>query len=154
MDGLKDTLVTIAIVAFFFLSSYIKMKKKQAEQARQRQQRQQNRPVPPMQEAPVESAGPIWQEDSEIIPETETEFTVSSTLSEEIPKNQDYFTYETYEPEIKEEIPKEETSSKESVEKNVQNIDNEIEKTPPISLDMDELYKGIIYSEILKRPYN
>ena len=79
---------------------------------------------------------------------------VTASSYEEIPKNQPYFTYETLEPEIKNESPIEEVSSVDSVEKNVQNIENESEKKLQISMDMEELYKGVIYSEILKRPYN
>ena len=126
MDGLVDILITIGIFVIFFASSSRKLKKKQQQQ--QQQQKRQHRPPTPQPVVP--------------------------TSYEEVPKNQPYFTYETFEPEIKDEVRMEETSSGESVEKNVQNTDNEMEKIPQISLEMEDIYKGVIYSEILKRPYN
>ena len=129
MDGLVDILITIGIFVIFFASSSRKLKKiQQQQQRRQQQQKRQYRQPAPQPVAP--------------------------TSYEEIPKNQPYFTYETFEPEIKDEVRKEETSSGESVENNVQNTDNEMEKTPQISLEMEDIYRGVIYSEILKRPYN
>ena len=128
MDGLVDILITIGIFVIFFASSSRKLKKRKQQQQQQQSQRQkQRRPVP----------SPIAQ-----------------SSYEEIPKTQSYFTYETFEPEIKENYEEENISLEEVVEKNVQNIDNENEKTPQVSLDMEEIYKGVIYSEILKRPYN
>ena len=79
---------------------------------------------------------------------------VAASSYEEIPKNQEYFTYETFEPEIKEDDNKEESSPFDSVEKNVQIVDNEDEKKLQVSIEMEDIYKGVIYSEILKRPYN
>lgn len=128
MDGLVDILITIGIFVIFFASSSRKLKKKKQQMQQQQQQKQKaHRPA--------------------VRP-------VMTSSYEEIPKKQDYFTYETFEPEIKEEAFEEESSSVESVEKNVQITDSETEKKPPISLEMEDIYKGIIYSEILKRPYN
>ena len=128
MDGLVDILITIGIFVIFFASSSRKLKKRR-QQMQQQQQRKQKPPRPAVRP-------------------------VTASSYEEIPKNQPYFTYETLEPEIKNESPIEEVSSVDSVEKNVQNIENESEKKLQISMDMEELYKGVIYSEILKRPYN
>ena len=156
MDGLMDTLITIAVVALFFISSYAKAKKKKAQQAQRRQQQMRRQPAPaPVTPSFEESEKPLWQDFMENVQEeTEEKPFVSSSSYEEIPKNQSYFTYETIEPEIKEESHDKETSFGEAVEKNVQNIDNEGEKMSPISLDLEEIYKGVVYSEILKRPYN
>ena len=156
MDGLIDILITIGIFVFFFVSysSNIKKRRQQLQQQEQQKARQRSaRPmVPPTSESEEE---PSWHEIFEF-EQTVTKQgpSVASSSYEEIPKNQSYFTYETIEPEIKENVRAEETSYNESVEKNVQNIDNEMEKSPQFSLDMKEIYKGVIYSEILKRPYN
>lgn len=155
MDELMDILIPIAVVAFFILNSYIKIKKKQA-QATQQQQKARRRPSPaPVTPSFEENEKPVWQEIFESTQtESESDPQVSATSYEEIPKNPSYFSYETIEPEIKEEPQNRETSFHEAVEKNVQNIDNKEEKMSPISLDMEDIYKGVIYSEILKRPYN
>lgn len=155
MDELMDILIPIAVVAFFIINSYVKVKKKQEQAARQ-QQKARRRPSPaPVAPSFEENEKPVWQE---IYESTRTEPVsdpqVSATSYEEIPKNPSYFSYETIEPEIREEPQNRETSFHEAVEKNVQNIDNENVKISPISLDMEEIYKGVVYSEILKRPYN
>lgn len=129
MDGLVDILITIGIFVIFFASSSRKLKKKR-QQMQQQEQQQRQKPRRPAVK------------------------TVSQSMSEEIPKNSSYFTYETFEPEIPSEYREEETSLKETVEKNVQITDSEDEKKLQISLEMEDLYKGVIYSEILKRPYN
>ena len=128
MDGLVDILITIGIFVIFFASSSRKLKKKRQQMQQQQQQKQKVR-------RPVERP-------------------VAASSYEEIPKNQEYFTYETFEPEIKEDDNKEESSPFDSVEKNVQIVDNEDEKKLQVSIEMEDIYKGVIYSEILKRPYN
>ena len=76
------------------------------------------------------------------------------TSVEEIPKNDSYFTYENLEPEINEEPHAEESTPVKDVEMNVQNIEGENEKIPQFSFTQEEILKGVIYSEILKNPYN
>ena len=156
---MKDILIMIAALGIFLVNAYVKAKKKQAQaqqRQQQRQRQQQYQQTVTQDPAPEpQSARPLWQEVVEtVLQEEGSERENSSTSYEEIPKNSSYFTYETYEPEITEETHREETFSEEPVEKSVQNIDNEIEKTGLISIEMEELYKGIVYSEILKRPYN
>ena len=129
MDGLVDILITIGIFVIFFASSSRKLKKKR-QQMQQQEQQQRQRPRRP-------AVRPV-----------------AASSYEEILKNPTYFTYETFEPEIKEEIREEKVSPVESVDKNVQIVDSEDEKKLQISLEMEDLYKGVIYSEILKRPYN
>lgn len=70
-----------------------------------------------------------------------------------IPKEKEYFTYDdigSYE----------DISSVNAVDNrdkepsmDLQIIDNEDKKTPGVSFDREELYKGVIYSEILKKKY-
>ena len=143
-----DTLITIGIIAFVLLRAYMKANKKAQQQA---QRRAQPRPTP----QPVPPAGeprPFWEES--YTEESSFGEAEEPTSYEEIPKNDSYFTYEKIEPEINATRPSEESYSEMNVETSVQNIENESEKKPQISVDMDEFYKGIIYSEILKRPYN
>jgi hypothetical protein len=148
---MEDVLITIGIIAFVILRAYTKAKKKNAQQ----QARRRTAPRPIVEEPEVENEKPLWQDIFESTQsETMQEPSFETSSYEEIPKNQPYFTYEKIEPEIGEEVHNAEFSSADSVEKNVQNTDSENEKTSPISLDMEDIYKGVIYSEILKRPYN
>lgn len=66
------------------------------------------------------------------------------------PNDSDYFTYETMDPETDSFVEEE----RKTAVKNLQNTDNEMEKVPQLNFDEEELYKGVIYSEILKRKYN
>ena len=66
------------------------------------------------------------------------------------PNDSDYFTYETMDPESDSFVEEE----RKTAVKNLQNTDNEMEKVPQLNFDEEELYKGVIYSEILKRKYN
>lgn len=66
------------------------------------------------------------------------------------PNDSDYFTYETMDPETDSFVEEE----RKTAVINPQNIDNEKEKVPQFNFDEEELYKGVIYSEILKRKYN
>ena len=69
---------------------------------------------------------------------------------ENLSKEPEYFTFETIEPEV------------ENLEKGVYNttakksqvIENEAENNVNLTFDKEEMAKGIIYSEILKRKYN
>ena len=139
-----DTLITIGIIAFVLLRAYSKAKRKNQQQV-------QRKPKPNPFPQPTVVSEPEW-ETSETYYRYEN--TKEATSYEEIPKNNDYFTYESLEPEINVEKPVADSYSEKNVEINVQNIESEEEKKPQISLDMEELYKGVIYSEILKRPYN
>jgi hypothetical protein len=66
------------------------------------------------------------------------------------PNKTDYFTYETIEPEIGDV----EDSQPQVVDPVSQIVDNEIGKMPVLDFDEKELYKGVIYSEILKRKFS
>lgn len=67
-----------------------------------------------------------------------------------VPKEQEYFTYETMDDDL--------TKSRVSVEKeeksNMQSAENERENIPELTLTEEEIYKGVIYSEIFKRKFN
>ncbi len=66
------------------------------------------------------------------------------------PNDSDYFTYETIEPDDGSFVENEMSTT----EKFSQITDSEMEKAPQLNFDEEELYKGVIYSEILKRKYN
>lgn len=66
------------------------------------------------------------------------------------PNDSDYFTYETIEPEDGSFVENEMSTAANFS----QTTDNEMEKAPQLNFDEEELYKGVIYSEILKRKYN
>lgn len=143
-----DILITIGIIAFVLLQASVKAKKKAQQQA-------QRKPHPyraPQPASPSREDKPFWEE---LTTDTTLHEEVEETTSyEEIPKNNTYFTYENLEPEINEKKPAVESCSGNDVEINVQNIEDEEGKKMQITLEMEELYKGIVYSEILKRPYN
>lgn len=69
---------------------------------------------------------------------------------EKIPKQAEYFTYDNMD--IEEDLSKDECV-KDSVF-DTQISDNEEKRNIDLSFDENEIYKGIIYSEILKRKYN
>ncbi len=139
-----DILITIGIIAFVLLRAYSKSKRKSQKQPQPKPQR------PSFPQPTVESE-PIWETLEEVFQDNEVKTPASV---EETPKNDSYFTYENLEPEINEEPHAEESTSVKDVEMNVQNIEGENEKTPQFSFTQEEILKGVIYSEILKNPYN
>lgn len=68
------------------------------------------------------------------------------------PKNEEYFTYETLEPESFTPATSTPTSSDSSAENYQQNAENEQQNDIHLDLDADELKKGVIYSIILEKP--
>ncbi len=95
------------------------------------------------------------------VPEVEEEFSDSDDLFEEadyelqeveakVPKEPEYFTYEAenLEGEIVRETMEKKQKSK------VQFVENEEESKYKLTLEEEEIYKGIIYSEILKKRFN
>ena len=87
-----DTLITIGIIAFVLLRAYRKSQKKA-------QQHSQRKPINSPFPQPTVVTEPVWEEMAE--EESGYEEEEVSSSYEEIPKNQPYFTYETFEPEIK-----------------------------------------------------
>ena len=139
-----DVLITIGIIVFVLLRAYSKSK-------RRSQKRSPNKPyTPPFPQTKVESE-PIWETLEESFQDDEVKMTTSY---EETPKNDTYFTYESLEPDINEGTQAKDSSSVKDVENSVQNIEGENENSLQISFGKEELMKGVIYSEILKNPYN
>lgn len=68
------------------------------------------------------------------------------------PKYEENFSYENLSDEDFENLKEENVSQNPTVEKNIQSIDNEQSKNIDLQFNTDEIKKGIIYSEILKRP--
>lgn len=125
MDNLIEFLITIVLVALFTIPSWLK--KKDAA-----------RPVSPIPE-------PNYDDESDEYGEP-----FLQDFEKDIPKSEEYFTYETigdnpeYEYKIEEPTPP---------EVKMQQTDNKSEGNNLLSLDKDEVLKGIIYSEILKRKF-
>ncbi len=79
----------------------------------------------------------------------------TSTLEEfskRTSKSEDFFTYDSLSTLEEESSSESEVFSKENVEKSTQPVVNKEENKSEISLDLNDIKKGIIYSEILKRP--
>lgn len=153
---MDDILITLGIIALVLFQSYRKMKKKEQQQAsRKKAPQPETQPYAPLEEEKEDEPFPFGKVFSDDTPDEENEFeTVVTSTAEENPKNVNYFTYETIDPEVGENIHTEENCSNNTVENNVQNVDNETVKNQQNIVDLEELYKGVIYSEILKRPYN
>ena len=73
-----------------------------------------------------------------------------SNFGPKLPKEPEYFTYES------EDATEELFTNKsgKTIDNIVQPIDNEYESDNQLTLDENEVYKGIIYSEILKTKFN
>lgn len=68
------------------------------------------------------------------------------------PKKEDYFTYETLEPENLDSVPTTPNTSDLSGENNQQIAENEQQKNLNLEFDDEEIKKGVIYSIILEKP--
>lgn len=68
------------------------------------------------------------------------------------PKTEENFSYENISDEDFENLKEENVSQNSTVEKNIQSVDNEQTKNIDLQFNTEEIKKGIIYSEILKRP--
>ena len=100
-------------------------------------------PTPPPFEEEFETEEETWEPprmNVQNMRETETKS----------PKEPEYFTYERDAEEAGPFTEKKEPS----LEINLQSIDNEDKKKPELHFDNEEIYKGVIYSEILKRKFN
>ena len=124
MDNIIEFLITIALLALFSVPSLLK---KKMEAAKKR---------------------PVYTPDDSYEEEYDSgEFLRDSV--HEIPKQEEYFTYETMEdnswkePEIKKSAPV----------SNSQQLDNKKEEDSLLSFEEEEVLKGVIYSEILDRKF-
>lgn len=137
MEDLKELIITGLILFVYFVFVGKKKKPKQ-------------KPVPP----------PIFGNENE---ETMTEIkevfstekeTSLEEFSQNLPKNEEYFTYETLESSENKKFESVNSYKKSTVEKEVQSVENEGENKIELSFTQDELIKGVIYAEILKNPNN
>lgn len=143
MDGSEIISIIIAIGAYIFFTVRKYKKKEEAEaQRRRRMQR------PDIFEAPQqhEEAEPIF----ETVRKPKS-YSSAPPPRENVPKSDEYFTYEDSSAPIGKEAT-EPTPSTASPIIQEADIEDEIES---VSLPLkDEIDKAILYSEILKRPYN
>lgn len=125
---MKEFLAILFMILVGLVPELVKAKKKKTKDLKSPQ-------TPP----PYEPDEPVWESDIDM-----------QKTEENLSKGPEYFTLETIEPEV-------ENAGKYvrvKPEKTVQIVDNEEEKNIDLTFDKEELAKGIIYSEILKRKYN
>lgn len=129
-----DVVITIAVILGYFLLS---PKKKQVKKS-----------PPPFLNTEQE------EEEYEPAVFSNAKEDYESRKSENISQENEYFTYETSEPSNEDSYetlaPKHEMKTQQIS----QDIQNEDEKSVLLTFEEDELYKGIIFSQILQRPYN
>ncbi len=144
MDGSEIVSIIIAIGAYVFFT--IRKYKKKEEAEAQRRRRMQR---PDIFEAPQqqpEEAEPLF----ETVRRPKT-YSSAPPPRENVPKSDEYFTYEDSSAPIETEVAGS-TPSTASTSVQAADIEEEIEsKSLPLKEEID---KAILYSEILKRPYN
>lgn len=124
MDKFIDVIITLAMVALFLFPSLLKGIKEANKK-------------------PAPSVSPEVDTD---MPEVE-EFLQKN--ASKIPKQEDYFTYETMDDNFENR-----TENKSwSVSDVSQQTDNKIDNEDLLTFEEDEVLKGVIYSEILKRKF-
>lgn len=145
MNSLKDLIITAVVVLGYFL--LFGRKRKKATQSKKQVQRPNQRQNP----------RPIFEEfmpEEPAVEHPETIMSESANNAEIYPKNEEYFTYETV---TDDEVNFAENSEKKSTKTESdekQDVGTQKENNSLIDFDSDELVKGVIYSEILQRPYN
>ena len=109
--------------------------------------------TPPVSEKEIQSEAdpePFFEDD--LPPDFEGEKTSPlEEFSGKTAKSEDIFTYDSLSTLEEASVSESEVFSKEYVEKPTQPVENKEENKSPISLDLNDIKKGIIYSEILKR---
>ena len=132
MDTIDIVISVIVVVAYLFFN-YKKKEKKAKTAPVEIQQAEANPHIP-------------------VVPKMEQKKISTTTSLEEIEKisskTENYFTYEKTN-KIETEFYKD---SEIFQKENLQNVDNETECANMLTLESDEIIKGIIYGEILKRP--
>lgn len=89
----------------------------------------------------------------EFLEDDEDNLEMSADLQQKrtnVPNEREYFTYET----ISEEDAIPSVYPQNDVDNTTQVAVNEVEKEYQLTLEEEEVYKGVIYSEILKRKFN
>ena len=140
MDSVDIVSIIIAIAAYVFFTVR-KYKKKEAEAA-QRRKRVQPSDIfeePEVTEPIFETVRPPRSHPSAPPPE------------QNVPKTDEYFTYEDVNPSVEPEVSKSPPSMSNTP---IQTTDIEAENETNSLPLKEEIDKAIIYSEILKRPYN
>lgn len=124
MDNFLDVIISIAMVALFLLPSLIKSVKEVNKKPQPRAH-------------PKADVG--TQKRREFLHKNESE----------TPKQEEYFTYETLDPDVESVMAQAENFS----DSGTQQVVNKEEENTLLSLEDDEVMKGIIYAEILKRKF-
>ena len=119
-----DVIISIAMVALFLLPSLIKSVKEVNKKPQPRAH-------------PKADVG--TQKRREFLHKNESE----------TPKQEEYFTYETLDPDVESVMAQAENFS----DSGTQQVVNKEEENTLLSLEDDEVMKGIIYAEILKRKF-
>lgn len=124
MDNFLEVIITIAMVALFLFPSLIKSVKE-------------------VNKKPVKHANPNAKNNQ---PKKRT---ILHKNASEIPKREEYFTYETLDVDAINAMTQTENFSDSETQQPV----NKAEENTLLSLEDDEVLKGIVYAEILKRKF-
>lgn len=137
-EALLDILIIMSVILIL------------AGKAKKGKNQKKNNPVPPIAaEGPARN---IFERDFSTEFPKESEPHDLQDFPQKNPQNQDYFTYETLETETFEDELLQKNKVEKHVEKKQQNIENEEVKNIDLQFNTQELTKGIIFAEILKRP--
>ena len=124
MDNFLEVIITIAMVALFLFPSLIKSVKE-------------------VNKKPVKHANPNSKNNQL------KKRTILHENASEIPKREEYFTYETLDVDAINAMTQTENFSDSETQQPV----NKAEENTLLSLEDDEVLKGIVYAEILKRKF-
>ncbi|MBR0305087.1 MAG: hypothetical protein IJQ94_05535 [Bacteroidales bacterium] len=124
MDNFLEVIITIAMVALFLFPSLLKSAKE-------------------VNKKPATRANPDTEN------EKPKKRSVLHKNASEIPKQEEYFTYETLDVDSMSTMTQAENFSNSET----QQLVNKAEENTLLSLEDDEVLKGIVYAEILKRKF-
>ena len=124
MDNFLEVIITIAMVALFLFPSLVKSVK----------------------EVNKKPTAPVHPNAKNGKPKKKT---VLQKNASEIPKQEEYFTYETLDVDSMNTMVQTENFS----DSETQQLVNKAEENTLLSLEDDEVLKGIVYAEILKRKF-
>ncbi len=165
---MKEIIIVMAIVIFYIFSMYKKFQKQQRQQAAKRKMQQQAPQAPTFGDLLDEVFAPKQEVEHRPEPEPEVEREpVYSSRPEPVRPQQPQRPRYNPEPAAPRHFSYDEnisaegfsydtdTSSKRGIETLMNAADeNQEENTPILSFEPEELYKGFIYSEVFKNPYN
>ena len=127
---MKEILSILLMLVIWLVPAIVKMRKEKA--------RKLPAPIPQIEEED------LYEDDAQ---EMESDF---QNVGSNPDNSQEYFTYESDDFSFE----KDKIQEHSAVDKSAQTIEIEQEAPTDLSFDKDELVKGVIYSEILKRKYN